>query len=89
MSPLERAARAAAEQYGEDWDKLPAINPVANGEPDQRQYLELIRAAFLAIREPDGSISLAAFRNGACGAHEDCWRLMIDEILREDPDAPR
>ena len=51
MTPLERAARAAAAHYGDDFDKLPAVNPIANGDLDQRHFLESARAMIEAIRD--------------------------------------
>jgi hypothetical protein len=52
MNMIERAARAAAEQYGEDWDSLPDINPVQNGDLDRRHFIDQVRAILTAMREP-------------------------------------
>lgn len=60
MKDIERAARAAAEQYGEDWERLPEINPVANGDLDRRFFVEQARAVLEVFREPSAEMIEAA-----------------------------
>ncbi len=73
MHPLERAARAAAEQYGEDWDSLPDVNPIANGELDKAHFFEQARAVLSAVRELAPSVIDMVYREGV-------WNCAKDEI---------
>lgn len=76
MTPIERAARAAAQSYGFDesaWDALPDVNPVPNGEWDKRGFLGMARAILEAIREPDE-------RHVATVKAEGVWNCAQDEI---------
>lgn len=74
MTPLERAARAAAEQYGEDWDRLPDLNPIANGELDKDHFFDQARAVIAALRIDD-PLSLALDAG--------LWNGRIDAILEQ------
>lgn len=60
MTLIERAATAAAECYGEKWDALPEVNPVANTELDRQFFREIARAVLQAIREPTPEMCDAA-----------------------------
>lgn len=44
---------------------------------------DIVRAVLTAIREPSEGMAEQAFRNGACGGHEDCWKAMIDAAIAE------
>jgi len=56
MTPIESAARAMAEQYGESWDDLPDVNPIQNGELDRAHFIEQARAVLTAIQTPDDAM---------------------------------
>jgi len=93
MTLLERAARAAAEQYGEIWDRLPNVNPVSNGELDKAHFINQAIAILTAIRDVDaGSPAiLVAGKRALYSCTEDpelqdargCWQAMIDAMLEE------
>lgn len=86
MTPLERAARAAAEQHGEDWDRLPDVNPVSNGELDKAHFIELARAVIVSIREPSEVMVNAAVVRGQASGYTDVvgqHHAMIDALLEE------
>jgi hypothetical protein len=54
MSPLERAARAAARSYGFDdaeYDALPEINANPKGVWDKQGWREIARAVLASIRD--------------------------------------
>ncbi len=96
-SPLEGAARAAAEEYGEDWDALPALNPIDNGEMDQQQFIDIARAVLQAIREPSRAMTDAGGEREYAGEADGedvnvsagdyaagvIYRAMIDAALEE------
>lgn len=96
-TPLIRAAKAAAELYGDDWGKLPEVNPLANTELDREFFREIARAVLEAVREPSGGMMAAATRlwwldfNGdeevelrvtPTQTHQ-IWHAMIDAALSE------
>lgn len=95
MTPLERAARAAAEQHGEDWDQLPERYDNQRGDLDRLYFYEQARAVIEAIREPSEAMTGAPEKaeiNDGFFPHDvpmlddkarACWIAMIDALLAE------
>ena len=86
MTPLERAARALARRScppgGEA--QFPYVSADEWEEKSWRDHLPDARSVLTEIREPTPEMSEEAFKNGACGGHEDCWKAMIDAALSEN-----
>lgn len=84
MTPLERTAVALANHDARQVD-VPEIASIEEFRFDDERanYLACARAVLEAIREPSAEMSETAFKKGACGGHEDCWKAMIDAALEE------
>lgn len=88
MTPLERVARAAAASYGIDdaaYDALPDVNPIANGEWDKRDWLNIARGAISAISEAldESSLVESARLMAEMEGSEDATKasLLYDEVI--------
>lgn len=86
MTPIERAARTVAERYGESWDDLPEVNPVANGEWDRGQFLQMGRAALATLKEPSVQMVTAGARMSPLDVPTTIrvFKAMIDAALAEE-----
>lgn len=97
MTPIERAARAIASDYGQDPDSKVPIN-IDGGIaslPVWKTYIPAVRAVLAAIREPSDVMQGAAFKSevefrtvmgnldrGFCEG-DGVWQSMIDALLEE------
>lgn len=82
MTPIERAARAIAEQRCEDPDEI--YDPALSGKKlaRWRRYVPEVVAVIAAIREPSEGM-VAAVDEPAAGYGEHIWSTMIDALLDE------
>jgi hypothetical protein len=91
VNMLEKAARAAAEAIGDDYDDLPidASQPKLARNPfgmSQEVLCDIARAVLAAIREPDEATVQAGWHaqpSGPCcdWDMQSVWQAMIDAIL--------